>query len=229
MGGTWIVGVGPGDPGYITAKATRLIEEADCVAGFKPALRVIEGLVDRRVLTMDYDNEKTVLEFIASEAKTGKKCVIVCYGDPNFSDKQFVEKIRSACGEVEVVPGISSVQVACARAEIPMEESIFIAFHKSGPIDREKEELLRAVKEGHRNIIVLPRPWDFMPQHIAKFLTDKDVSIDLEVTIYENLTLKDERVHIYRLGYLLNTGMNFSDLTIMIFKGRRSVNAGGVL
>lgn len=222
VGEVWIVGIGPGDPEYLTVKAMKLIEEADYVAGFKQALKVVENMIKGKALVMDYANEDEVLNFIASQERAGKKCVICCYGDPNFSDKQFVEKIRSMCRNVKVVPGISSVQVACAKAGLAMEESLFISFHKSGPIDEEKEELLRVVKEGRRSVIVLPRPWDFMPKDIAKFLIDNGVSKDLEVMVCENLTLRDESVQACKLGDLL--GVEHGDLSIVILRGASRLN-----
>lgn len=111
---------------------------------------------------------------------------------------------------------ISSVQVSCAKAGLAMEDSMFIIFHKSGPINNEKEELLRVVKKGRRNAIVLPRPWDFMPKDIAKFLIENGVAENLDVTVHENLTLSDEIVHVYKLRDLLNT--EHSDLSIIIIK-----------
>lgn len=220
IGEVWVVGVGPGEPEYVTLKAVKLIDGADYVAGFKRALQVVERLVKGKILIIDYANENEVLKSLASEAKAGKKCAICCYGDPNFSDKQFVEKIKSVYMDVKVVPGISSVQVSCAKAGLAMEESMFITFHKSGPINNEKEELLRVVKEGHRNAIVLPRPWDFMPKDIAKFLIDNDVAKNLEVAVHENLTLSNEIVHVCKLSDLLNTEQ--SDLSIIVIKKRRA-------
>jgi precorrin-6y C5,15-methyltransferase (decarboxylating) CbiE subunit len=220
IGEVWVVGVGPGEPEYVTLKAVKLIDGADYVAGFKQALQVVERLVKGKILIIDYANENEVLKSLASEAKAGKKCAICCYGDPNFSDKQFVEKIKSVYMDVKVVPGISSVQVSCAKAGLAMEESMFITFHKSGPINNEKEELLRVVKEGHRNAIVLPRPWDFMPKDIAKFLIDNDVAKNLEVAVHENLTLSNEIVHVCKLSDLLNTEQ--SDLSIIVIKKRRA-------
>lgn len=38
-----VVGVGPGEPEYLTVKAVKLIEGADYVADFKPALQVLRS------------------------------------------------------------------------------------------------------------------------------------------------------------------------------------------
>ena len=156
IGEVWVVGVGPWEPEYVTLKAVKLVEGADYVAGLKQALQVVEKLVKGKTLVIDYTNEGEVLKLLAAEAKAGKKCVICGYGDPNFSDKQFVEKIKSVYMDVKVVPGISSVQVSCAKSGLAIEDSMFITLHKSGRINKEKEELLKVVKEGHRNAIVLP-------------------------------------------------------------------------
>ncbi len=214
-GEVYIIGIGPGDPEYLTIKATNLIKTADYVAGFKSAINVIKNLVKGKVMIIDYSNEKEILNFLASEEKKGKKCVICNYGDPNFSDKQFIEKIKSVCKNVKIIPGISSIQISCARAGIYMEESIFITFHKSGSIDKEKAELLKIVKEGYRNAIVLPRPWDFMPKDIAMFLINNGVSKNINVIVHENLTLMNENVHVCRIGDLLNE-YKYSDLSILI-------------
>jgi precorrin-6B methylase 1 len=67
VGEVWIVGIGPGDPEYLTVKAIKLIEEADYIAGFKQALKVVENMIKEKALVMDYTNEDEVLNFIASQ------------------------------------------------------------------------------------------------------------------------------------------------------------------
>lgn len=217
-GKIWVVGVGPGNPEYLTKKATFVVKRADVVAGWEHALKIVDELAKgERVQFTSHQTEENVIAYLAREARKGKKCVVCTVGDPNFSDNQLLEKIRKF-GEIEIVPGISSVQIAASQAKVPFEKSRFITFHKSGPINNEKEKLLRAVKEGRRNVIVLPRPWDFMPRDIAKFLIDNGVVKNLEVTVHENLTLSDERVHVCKLSDLLNT--EHGDLSIIIIKKR---------
>jgi len=208
----WVVGVGPGDKDYITLKALKLLKEADYIAGFKATLSVIKEIIDEeKFLEMSYKNEREILFLLKEKVEEGKKCIICCYGDPNFSDKQFIVKIKDIFKELEIIPGISSIQVACSRAGIAMEDSLFITFHKSGDIEMEKEELLKNL--GYRHIIILPRPWDFMPKDIAKFLLEK-AKEDLEVLVYENLTLKGEKEYKGKLKDLLN--QEFKDMCIMI-------------
>ncbi len=213
----FVVGVGPGAKGYITELAKKIIKNAELVAGFEPAINIIRDLINTRaeIIVLDYASEKPKLNMIRGKLRESKRCVICCVGDPNFSDQQFIKKIRSACGQIEVIPGISSVQIACAKAGLAMEDIRFITFHKSGTLKAEKMELIEALKEG-KNIILLPRPWDFMPQDIARFLIRKDIPPKTRISVYENLTLKNEAVFNGSLEDFLEK--DFSALSIMISK-----------
>jgi len=253
----FVVGIGPGAKEYITEFAKKIIKNADLVAGFEPAINIIRDLINTRaeIIVLDYASEKPKLNMIRSKFRDSKRCVICCVGDPNFSDQQFIKKIRSACSQtgaprnefrgtcvtapcgatsrsaippdgtsessgigIEVIPGISSVQIACAKAGLAMEDIRFITFHKSGSLKAEKMELIEAAKLG-KNIILLPRPWDFMPQDIAKFLIRKGIPPKTRISVYENLTLKNEAVFRGSLENFLEK--DFSDLSIMIIKQNR--------
>ena len=211
----FVVGVGPGAKGYITEIAKKIIKNADLVAGFEPAINIIRDLINRKaeIIVLDYASEKLKLNMIASKLRESKRCVICCVGDPNFSDQQFIKKIRSACGQIEVIPGISSLQIAAALAGLAMEDIRFITFHKSGSLKAEKMELIEASKLD-KDIILLPRPWDFMPQDIAKFLLRKGIPPQIGISVYENLTLENEAVFSGSLEDFLEK--DFSDLSIMI-------------
>jgi len=212
----WIVGVGPGDPEYLSLRGKRLIEEADVVAGFKTALAVVEKWIKGQIIPIDYRNQEGSLEEVGVAASQGKNCVICNYGDPNFSDKEYIERVRRACGPVEIVPGISSVQIACAKAGVAMESALFITFHKRAPIDDDKEELAETVAKGKRTVVLLPHTWDFMPQDIAKFLMERGIPGDIPAIIYQKLTLPDESDSKYPLSDLAELETQFSDLSIMI-------------
>lgn len=215
----FVAGVGPGAKGYVTDITKKIIKNADLVAGFGPAINIIRDLINRKAETivLDYASEKLKLNMIASKLRKGKRCVICCVGDPNFSDQQFIKKIKSTCGQIEMIPGISSMQIACAKAGLAMEDVRFITFHKSGSIKAEKMELIEALRIG-KDVILLPRPWNFMPQDIAKFLIGKGISPKIKIAVYENLTLENETEFRGALGELLKEG--FSDLSIMIIESK---------
>ena len=208
----YVIGVGPGSPEYLTLKAKKEIESADIVAGFKPPLNTIRGFVRGEIVEIpDYAMESELLKYVADKSRN-KKCVFCCTGDPNFSDSQLLKKI-ALLTEIEVLPGISSVQVAASKARVAFEMSAFISLHKSGPIKSQKRELLSRIKE-NKDVILLPRPYDFMPEEIALYLMENGISPDTRVIIYENLTM-DEREHHQSLKEIKG---KFSDLCIMVIK-----------
>jgi cobalt-precorrin-7 (C5)-methyltransferase len=207
----YVIGVGPGSPEYLTLKAKNLVESADVVAGFKPALNTVKEFVHGEIVEIDYSKESELLKYIVDKSHN-KKCVFCCTGDPNFSDSQLLAKIAHHT-EIEVLPGVSSVQVAASKARVAFEDSAFISFHKRGSIEAQKRELLSRLKE-NKNVILLPRPYDFMPEEIAKYLIGNGISPYTNVIIYENLTM-DEKEHYKSLQEIEG---QFSDLCIIVIK-----------
>ena len=96
-------------------------------------------------------------------------------GDVNFSESEVVDRLIEIFGDVEIIPGISSIQVAASKAKIPLDKSKVITMHVTTSIEEKKLELQKAVVDGH-NIILIPRPWPkdpkkhFMPSEIAFYL-----------------------------------------------------------
>lgn len=217
MGKVYIIGVGPGSPEYLTQKAELVIQNADIIIGYRHSLDVIRNLLDGkqvRQITL-----KTQEEVYADVAKSlgNKTCVITFTGDPGFSESEIVDRLIKIFGDVEIIPGISSVQVAASKSKIPIDKSVIITFHVTGSIEKEKQILLRAVGD-NRSVIMLPRPWDFMPNQVAQFLQENGLDITrLNVDIYEFLTLSNE---IVSKGVLSNIGgRDYSDLCVMVIQG----------
>ena len=78
---------------------------------------------------------------------------------------------------MEIVPGISSIQVAASRAKVPLDKSKVITMHVTTPIEDKKLELQKALIDGF-SVILVPRPWPkqpdkhFMPSEIAVYLRE---------------------------------------------------------
>ncbi len=207
------IGVGPGSPEYLTVRARNEVASADIVAGFKPALETVREFAKGEVIEIPaHAGEVEFLKYIAGKSGE-KKCVFCFTGDPNFSASELLDKI-AIYDEVEIVPGISSVQIAASKAKVAFEDSIFISFHKGGSLEEIKRELLNRAK-GNRNIILLPRPYDFMPEEIAGYLMQNGVSPDTEVIIYQNLTMSNEKESYQSLKEIKG---KFSDLCVMVIK-----------
>lgn len=211
-----IVGIGPGNPAYLTLAGRDLIAAADVVAGFRTVLAVVAEHIRGEQVALDYRNQADGLRLVAAALAAGKRAVLCAHGDANFSGSELVALARTTCGEVRLMPGISSVQIACARAQLAMEETLFITFHKRADIANDQAELLATALAGRRNIITLPRPWDFMPAALARLLLDGGVAGERAVTVYERLTLEGEAEHRLTLAGLAARTGEFSDLSIVV-------------
>ena len=157
------------------------------------------------------------LDVVAARAAEGKKCVVCAWGDLNFSARELVERVQRRVDETVLIPGISSVQVACSRLGLYMEESIFITLHARAGNDESMDELMDMLKAGKRNVLLLPRPYELMPAGIAKMLLERGISPQLSMHVLQRLCHADESMQQYTLASLAEEEAEFSDLTIMVF------------
>ena len=220
-GPVYAVGIGPGNPEYLTRRGARAVREADVVVGFGTVVDFVESEITGDALTCGYDDEAETLAEFADRVADGDRGTAVLMGDPNHSGYQFVGKVESAVdAPVEVIPGISSLQIAASRARTPMEETTFVTLHKSGPIEAGLERLERDV--GDRHLLVLPRPFDWMPERIAHRLLESGAS-DHEALVCERLTHDDEAITRTSLSELAadvdsREGTAFSDLSVLVVR-----------
>ena len=226
MGKVFAVGVGPGSPNYVTEIVRKIIVGADVVVGYKYTLDVIADLIkDKKthVITMA-DQEKTY-QNVKKELGDGV-LVIPFTGDVNFSESEVVDRLIEIFGDVEIIPGISSVQVAASKAKIPLDKSKVITMHVTTSIEEKKLELQKAVIDGY-NIILIPRPWPkdpkkhFMPSEIAFYLKKNGFKTsNIPVHVFESLTNGKEQTFTGSVQEL--EGKEFSDLSVMVISQTKS-------
>ena len=213
-----IVGVGPGDASMLTLHGREVLEQADIVAGFKTVLDVARPwLAKAEVCPMTYRDQEKVLEYVAVQARQGRNCVVCCWGDFNVSARELLARVRGWADRVELVPGISSIQIACARAGIFLEDVLFITLHQRRDTSEDLEELVHYLREGRRHIILLPRPWDLMPAVIASQLIESGLPGQRPLHIFQRLTLEGEQEWTGSLTECAVLSDEFSDLTILVF------------
>ena len=211
-----LVGVGPGDPDYVTIRVAQEVAAADIVVGFATVLAVIEQHIKSQRIVLTYRNQEEQLAEAARAHVEGKHCVVCCYGDLNFSAQELIARVERHCGATERIPGISSVQVACARSTLAMEETLFFTLHARDGIDAAKQEIIDAAATGKRNLIILPLPWSFMPPQMAQMLIEGGIAGERPVTVHQRLTLADESSFHTTLQQLAVWEDAFSDLSIVV-------------
>ncbi len=213
-----IVGVGPGDASLLTLQGREVLEQADLVAGFQTVLDVVRLWLDRaEVCPMSYRDQETVLEYVAAQARLGRNCVVCCWGDFNVSAKELLARVRGRADRVRLVPGVSSVQIACARAGIFLEDALFVTLHQRRDTTGDLEEVVHYLGEDRRHLILFPRPWDLMPPAIAARLLESGVPEERQLHIYQRLTLEGEQEWTGSLAECALLANEHSDLSIMVF------------
>jgi len=166
MGEVYAVGVGPGSPRFVTDVVKEVILYSDIVIGYKYTLNIIERLLSgKEVHEITMLNQEEVFQNVV-KTLGDKTCVVPFTGDVNFSESEVVDRLIEIFGTVQIIPGISSIQVAAAKAKVPLDKSKIITFHITTSIEEKKLELQKALLDGF-NVIIVPRPW---PKDPKKFL-----------------------------------------------------------
>ncbi|MGC1927847.1 MAG: precorrin-6y C5,15-methyltransferase (decarboxylating) subunit CbiE [Candidatus Nitrosopolaris sp.] len=221
----FVIGVGPGSPRYLTDAAKDAISKSRYVIGYKYTLTIIEGVIDKskqQVSEITMDNQEMIYNYIYNEMADSDYCTVTFTGDVNFSESEVVDRLLEIFGDdnVEIIPGISSIQIAAARSKIPLDKAYIITFHVSGDIEAKKLELVDAVVNG-KSVILLPRPWprdpkkNFMQSDIALFLRKNGVDTSsLKVCVFEHLTQDKETVFKGKISNL--EGKYFDPFSVMV-------------
>lgn len=166
----WGIGLGPGEEGWVTLQAARLLQSCDLImvprAGEKKesaALKIVRKMVDmsrveERVFPMSRDHRALKKAYhqlaveIAASVCTGKKVAFLTIGDPlTYSTFNYLlQELKGILKmeEIEVVPGVTSFSAACARAAFPLllgdEKMAVIPWSRCGA--EEIKELVQGVE-----------------------------------------------------------------------------------
>ena len=221
MGKVFAVGVGPGSPKYVTEIVKEIILNCDIVIGYKYTLKTIEKLIEGKEIheiTMN-DQEESYQKILP---ELGDRTLVIPFtGDVNFSESEVVDRLIEIFGEVEIIPGISSIQVAASKAKVPLDKSKVITMHVTTPIEDKKLELQKALIDGF-SVVLVPRPWPkqpdkhFMLSEIAIYLKKHGFNTSkMKVHVFEAITTENETSFEGTVKDL--EGKEFSDLSVMVF------------
>ena len=220
MNKVYAVGVGPGSPNYVTGIIKDVVSKCDVVIGYGYTLKTIEGLLDgKQIIEVNMKDQEDAYQKIAGEEN--HTILVPFTGDVNFSESEVVDRLIEIFDEVEIIPGISSTQVAASMAKVPIDKSKVITMHISTSIEEKKLELQKALIDGY-SVILVPRPWPkvpdkhFMPSEIALYLKKNGFDTSkMKVHVFEAVTTEMESKFEGVVSDL--EGKEFSDLCVMVF------------
>ena len=220
MNKVYAVGVGPGSPSFVPNVVKDVISKCDVVIGYGYTLKTIESFLNgQQKIEVTMKNQEDAYQRIAAE--DNHTILIPFTGDVNFSESEVVDRLIEVFDEVEIIPGISSIQVAAAKARVPIDKSKVITMHVTTPIEEKKLELQKALIDGF-SVILVPRPWPkipekhFMPSEIAKYLKNNGFETSkMKVYVFESVTTENETTFRGMVSELEDK--EFSDLSVMVF------------
>jgi len=204
-----IIGIGDDGLDGVTAPARALVEQADLLVGADSTLAKLPALKGKR-LVVGSDLDEAVAQ-MAAAAK--QKIVVLASGDPLFYGvaRYFCDKLGK--DRFDVVPHVSSMQLAFARVKESWEEA-FLTNLANRPLDQVVEKIRVATKAGLFTSDEAP------PQAVAKALLDRRIDY-FSAYVCENLGSPDERVTQGELAEIAK--QEFSPLNVMILVRRPNV------
>lgn len=205
----YIIGIGPGSSEYLTKKAVDTVKTSDYTVGSTRAIDLFDDVNNKIAFNVKDLLDK--LEKGVDLAIEGNTVSILSTGDPGFSgvlntvlrianEKNFPEE------KIEVIPGISSLQLAAARNHIQWDNANVMTFHGRENL----EDILKVINNG-KTTIALPSK---KVRDMAQFLLDNGVDEHREVVVCERLSYDDEKIVRSTLKDIANS--EFTYMCIMV-------------
>jgi precorrin-6Y C5,15-methyltransferase (decarboxylating) len=198
-----IVGIGDDGAAGLTEAARKVVGEADVLLGAPSTLRLLGSLPARQV-PLDTDMPAALRQ--VREALEFKRPVLVSSGDPLFYGIARYLCDRLGKDRFEVVPHVSSMQLAFARVKESWEEA-YLTNLAGRPIEAVIDRIRTAEKVG------LFSSDEHPPGRVARTLLDHGIDY-FRAYVCENLGSPDERVTQAELADLAT--MEFAPLNVMI-------------
>jgi cobalt-precorrin-7 (C5)-methyltransferase len=178
-----VVGCGPGAESYITPAARAAVLKADVLIVSRRLENLFPECPAERI-DSGTDIAGT-LDAIASRRDAGRQVVVLATGDPGIASLAQPVIRRFGRESCEVIPGISSVQVAFARLGLDWQDARIISAHSSDP-----EMNAADLKEAGKIAILGGRPGAL--RWAAGLIPE--LGEGRRVFLCEELTLPDEKI-----------------------------------
>jgi len=168
-----IIGVGCG-PGLLTEQAIRELKKARFAYGSERAIGLARAFLPQNCTVRSIDDYRKL-------SALPDNSVILSTGDPMLAGLGYLKG--------EVIPGISSLQIAAARLHIPLSRIAVVVAHGHGH-EQGMRDTIDEVRRG-RIVFLLADP-KFSVTDLHSRLAA--LSIPLQVAVCENLAYPEERI-----------------------------------
>ncbi len=203
-----IVGCGPGADSYITPAARAAAQGADVLIVSKRLQNLFPEIAAERI-DSGVDIEGT-LAVMASRRDAGLKVVLLATGDPGIASLAQPVIRRFGRENCEVVPGISSIQVAFARLGLSWEDARIVSAHSRDP-----EESAADLRDCDKLAVLGGREGSL--RWAAGAI--EELGDGRRIFLCEELTLPEEKIREVKAGELTDVPVSSRAIILIIRKG----------
>lgn len=217
-----IIGVLDNGVDGLTPHALAHIEAADLIIGGTRVLELFANRfarhAERRDLTGKFGQ---VSEWIREAQEQERRVVVLATGDPLCHGIAGFLQARLCIEACEVLPNVSTAQLACARLGLPWQEMKICSVHGrdagewregAGP-EHGLYEIRRAVHR-HDRLAIFTSP-DNTPDRIARMLVSEGLDAQFHLAVAERLLQPDENI-IADCSVAEAAGRRFADPNVLL-------------
>ena len=209
----YVIGMGPGHASYILPKAMEAIHSCDFLIGAKRHLRDLE-IKEKEVL--EFQNNFEQIKAVISKAGD-KKVGVVVSGDAGFYSLLAFVKRYAAEEDIEVIPGISSLQYMFSKIKKGYENARWTSYHGREGIAYDK--IVTGLFKGESFGILTDAfhtPYKIQENLIQAIDKSANVFFKEQVTLYigERLSYDNERITKKTILDVLDS--EFDSLCVMV-------------
>lgn len=176
-----VVGIGPGNEGYITEVGKKIIAESDVLIGGKRNLEIFENFCGEKIVLGA--NLVEIKNYINENIE--KNITVIASGDPSvYGIGKYLSK-NVDNEKMEIIPGISSMQYMFSRIKVDMNDLYMTSSHGREP---DFDYLL-----SHSKVCMVTDP-KIGPREIAREIIKRDLKKTMAVG--ENLSYDNEKITI---------------------------------
>ncbi len=196
-----ILGVLDDGVASLGAAALRHLRQADLVIGAARTLQLLAGHMAPGAEQRDLGGALSqVPEWIRAAQAEHRRVVVLATGDPLCHGIAAYLASRLCIEAIEVVPNVSTLQLACARLGLPWQDMRFASVHSQdagdwvpgSPPGHGLYALLRDIRQ-HDRLAVLTSPHN-TPDRIARMLLAEGLADDFQMAVAERLCQPEERI-----------------------------------
>jgi precorrin-6Y C5,15-methyltransferase (decarboxylating) len=192
------------DDGAASLSATALahLRCADRVIGGARTLALFAAELRPDAERLDLTGRLSAVPDWVREARAaGRKVVVLATGDPLCHGIASYLAARLCLEAIEVLPNVSTVQLACARVGLAWQDARIVSVHAQdagewqvGATPTHGLYALAQALRQHDRLLVLTSP-DNTPDRLARLLLAEGLGDDFRLAVAERLLQPDEQVH----------------------------------